>query len=201
MYGLSARATCTKSSSQPMPTLLPHFHTTLTPARAPEAPSPAFDRPFSCFVLLVAAWSIKLTSQFRFFIHRPSHSRHHNIPNTHITMHNTMATTLHYIPDLYLYLLLFHRSDRRYRKFPHSPSLHSSACFGANTDRSQCSSNSLNALITLSPLKLLLVSHSTARACFQCARCPERSTTAKYGRVFGQIWRVPAKKSPKRALN
>ena len=125
----------------------------------------------------------------------------HHTKNTHITMHNTMATTLQHTSDLYLHALLFHRSDQRYCKFPHSPSLHSSMCFGANTDRSQCNSNASNALVTLSPLKYLLVYHSTARACFQCARCPERSTTAKYGRVFGQIWRVPAKKSPKRALN
>lgn len=82
MYGLSARATYTKFSSHPIPTLLPHFHTTLTPARAPKAPSPACDRPCSCFVVLAAAWSIKLTSHFRFFIHRPSQSRHHTIPKT-----------------------------------------------------------------------------------------------------------------------
>ena len=41
----------------------------------------------------------------------------------HITMHNTMATTLQHISDLYLHALLFYRSDQRYCKFPHSPSL------------------------------------------------------------------------------
>ena len=82
---------------------------------------------------------------------------------------------------------------------PHSPSLHSSACFGANTDPSQCNSNASHALITFPPLKLLLVSRSTARACFQCARCPERSTTTNYGRVFGQIQRIPGRKSSARA--
>jgi hypothetical protein len=36
-------------------------------------------------------------------------------------MHNTtMATTLQHISDLYLHALMFHRSDQRYCKFPHS---------------------------------------------------------------------------------
>lgn len=199
-YGLSARVTCTKFSSHPTLTLLPHSHTTPTPARASEAPSPAYDRPCSCFVVLAAAWSIESTSHFSFFIHRPSQSQHHTIPNTqHITMHNTMATTLQHISDIYLHALLYHRSDQRYCKSPHSSSLHSRNTFGAITDRSQCSSNASNALITLSPPKLLLVSHVTARACLQCARCPERSTTTNYGCAFGHIRLDPAKKSPKRA--